>query len=61
MLTQPTLEKLRALKLNGMLEALERQKESREIKELDFEERLGLLLDAEDSYKRAQRFNSRLS
>jgi len=60
MLTQPTLEKLRALKLNGMLEALERQKESREIKELDFEERLGLLLDAEDFYKRAQRFNSRL-
>lgn len=43
-----------------MLEALEHQMESREIRELDFEDRLGLLLDAEDSAKRTQRFKTRL-
>lgn len=60
MLTHQTLEKLRVLKLQGMLEALAHQMESREIRELAFEERLGLLLDAEDTYKRTQRFRSRL-
>jgi DNA replication protein DnaC len=60
MLTHPTLEKLSSLKLTGMLEALEQQMQSKEIKELSFEERLGMLLDAQDSYQRNQRFVRRL-
>lgn len=56
MLTNQTLEKLRALKLNGMLEALEKQLESRECQDLSFEERLGMLLDAQDTHTRNQRF-----
>jgi DNA replication protein DnaC len=60
MLTHPTLDKLRALKLTGMLEALEKQMESAEAKNLEFEERLGMLLDAQDTYQRNQRFARRL-
>jgi DNA replication protein DnaC len=56
MLTHPTLDKLKTLKLNGMLEALEKQMESNDVKELSFEERLGLLLDAQDTFHRNQRF-----
>jgi DNA replication protein DnaC len=52
MLTHPTLEKLSSLKLTGMLEALEQQMQSKEIKDLSFEERLAMLLDAQDSYQR---------
>lgn len=60
MLTHPTLEKLSSLKLTGMLEALEQQMQSKEIKDLSFEERLAMLLDAQDSYQRNQRFVRRL-
>jgi hypothetical protein len=34
--------------------------QSKEIKELSFEERFGMLLDAQDSYQRNQRFVRRL-
>jgi DNA replication protein DnaC len=54
------LDKLRALKLTGMLDALEKQMESAEVKNLDFEERLGMLLDAQDTFHRNQRFARRL-
>ena len=47
MLTEPTMEKLRTLKLYGMLTALELQMSSSEYKDLTFEERLGLLVDRE--------------
>lgn len=60
MLMNPTLDKLRTLKLNGMLEAFEKQLESKDAKELSFEERLGMLLDAQDIYERNQRFARRL-
>ncbi len=56
MLTHPTLEKLKTLRLSGMLDALEKQMESSQAKELTFEERLGMLLDAQDTYQRNQRF-----
>lgn len=46
MLNQPTLEKLRALKLTGMADALQAQLE-KPMADLDFESRLGLLVDQE--------------
>lgn len=45
MLTNPTSEKLRTMRLEGMLEALEEQRRQRDISELDFEERLALLVE----------------
>jgi DNA replication protein DnaC len=47
MLEHPTLDKLAALKLTGMLEALREQRQMSEYKELSFEERLGMLVDRE--------------
>jgi len=47
MLINPTLEKLQALKLTGMLEALDEQLSSPDINQLSFEERLGLMIDRE--------------
>lgn len=44
MLTHPTLEQLRALRLEGMIEALEEQRRDPHMVDLDFEERLGLLV-----------------
>lgn len=47
MLQQPTLEKLRALKLTGMAEAFERQLAQPRIHDLSFDERFALLVDHE--------------
>jgi DNA replication protein DnaC len=47
MLAQPLLEKLSALRLQGLREALEEQMQSSHYAELTFEERLGLLVDRE--------------
>ena len=49
MLIQPTLDKLNALKLNGMAIALSDQMTRRAAQGLAFEERLALLLDRERS------------
>jgi hypothetical protein len=46
MLNQPTLERLRALKLTGMAEAFCEQMQ-KSMPDLDFEARLGLLIDRE--------------
>ena len=61
MLTEPTMEKLRTLKLYGMLTALELQMSSSEYKDLTFEERLGLLVDREVLDRANRRLKSRLS
>jgi len=45
MLYNQTLEKLRTLRLEGMAQALEEQRAQNGIVELDFEERLGLLVE----------------
>ena len=45
MLTHPTLDKLQALKLTGMYQALLEQMQMPEITAVPFEERLGLLVD----------------
>jgi DNA replication protein DnaC len=47
MLNHPTLQQLKAMKLDGMAQALQEQIEQSSSKELSFEERLGLLIDRE--------------
>ena len=61
MLMHPTLEKLRTLQLRGMLAALEDQQRTPEIERLTFEERLGLLLDREDTHRANKRLATRLN
>ena len=51
MLYTQTLDKLRALRLEGMAQALEEQRSQQTIVELDFEERLGLLVDRQCLWK----------
>lgn len=60
MLMHPTLDKLRAMKLSGMSQALQEQPELRNADELGFEERLGLLIDRELTHRDNKRFTSRL-
>jgi DNA replication protein DnaC len=60
MLIHPTLDNLRALKLFSMAKALEAQTEMREIHDLPFEDRLGLLVDAELTSKENKQLQSRL-
>jgi DNA replication protein DnaC len=60
MLIHPTLEKLQALKLTGMVNAFVEQSDSSDIDALSFEERLGLLVDREMTYRDSRRFSSRL-
>lgn len=51
MLHTQTLEKLRAMRLEGMAQALEEQRAQNAIVELDFEERLGLLVERQWIWK----------
>ena len=60
MLNHPTLDKLRTLRLSGMLAALEEQQQMPEIDALSFEERLGLLADREITVRDNRRFTHRL-
>ncbi len=47
MLTEPTTEKLKALRLEGMMAAWREQQTQPDMASLSFDERLGLLVDAE--------------
>jgi DNA replication protein DnaC len=60
MLTQPTLDKLQALRLTGMYHALCEQLALPESAALSFEERLGLLVDREVTERSTRRLTSRL-
>lgn len=60
MLIHPTLEKLSALRLLGMRQALEEQLQLPEITTLSFDERLGLLVDREWTWRDNRRFATRL-
>ena len=60
MLLHPTLDKLRRLRLSGMVAALEEQQHLSEISTLSFEERLGLLVDREMSVRDSRRLTNRL-
>ena len=60
MLTHPTLDKLQALKLHGMVQALSEQRTMPDITALNFEERLGLLVDREMTVRSDRRLTTRL-
>ena len=61
MLIEQTLEKMNAMKLTGMVSALEQQRSSTEHARLDFDERLGLLVDAEWIAREQRKLKTRLS
>lgn len=60
MLTHPTIDKLEALRLSGMVGALREQWKTPDINQLSFEERLGLLTDREVNLRETRRVQSRL-
>lgn len=60
MLLHPVLEQLKTLKLDGMLTALQEQSKQSDIKQLSFEERLGLLVEHEISVRESRKVNRRL-
>ncbi len=55
MLIEPTLHRLRQLKLTGMVNALEQQQTHIPAHSLSFEERLGFLVDSEYTYRENRR------
>jgi DNA replication protein DnaC len=60
MLTNPTIEKLQALRLTAMAEAFDQQRSSSQYAELPFEDRLGLLVDTEWTARERRRLAQRL-
>ena len=56
----PVFEQLKALKLEGMLEALKAQSNQAAIRKLSFEERLDLLVEQEISFRESKRVKRRL-
>jgi DNA replication protein DnaC len=60
MLNQPMIEKLLALRLRGMVEALKAQEQDRAIGELSFLERLALLVDQQWSWRENQALARRI-
>ena len=60
MLTQPTLDKLQTLRLQGMYHALVEQLHMPDIAALTFEERFGLLVDREITERENRRLTTRL-
>jgi len=60
MLMQPTADKMRNMRLFGMLSSLEEQAENTEYKKLSFEERLGFLIDREWAFRQERRLANRL-
>lgn len=60
MLTTPTLDRLRELKLTGMARAFEEQLSSEGYEEMNFDERLGLLVDREATERGNRRLKNRL-
>jgi DNA replication protein DnaC len=60
MLNYQTLEKLTALRLEGMAQALEEQRRQADISQLDFEERLGLLVERQWLWRENRALAARL-
>ena len=60
MLTHPTEDKLKAMKLWGMAKALEEQTATSGTNSLSFDERLGLMVDREMDERQNRRFSARL-
>ncbi len=60
MMHHPTLDKLKQLKLTGMLRALQEQEGIPDIRSMPFEERFGLIVDREITEKDNRRMQTRL-
>jgi DNA replication protein DnaC len=60
MLEHPTLDKLTALKLTGMVAALTEQRQHSDYEQLSFEERLGLLVDREALVRQNRQITTRM-
>jgi DNA replication protein DnaC len=60
MLNQPTIEKLHVMKLAGMAEAFRKQMETPDCTQLSFEERFGLLVDCQWTWKENRALTRRL-
>lgn len=60
MLTEPTIEKLRTLRLEGMATSYLEQQQTPDSAELSFDERFGLLVDAEYLTRENKRLATRL-
>ena len=61
MLTQPTLERLYAMRLSGMADAFRRQLEDAAASELSFEDRFALLVESQWTWKESRALARRLS
>ena len=61
MLTHPTVEKLTTMRLSGMAKGLDDQLQTPDIESLSFEERLGLLVDREQTERETRQLKSRLT
>ena len=60
MLKQPMIEKMLALRLLGMVEALKTQEQDAAARDLSFLERLGLLVDQQWNWRENQALGRRL-
>ena len=60
MLNQPTIEKLQVMKLHGMAEAFQEQIETADSSQLSFQERFGLLVDRQWTWKEGRALTRRL-
>lgn len=60
MLNEPTIEKLRALALDAMAAAWVEQQQRPDVAALGFDERFGLLVDAEHTHRENKRLDRRL-
>ena len=60
MLNQQTMEKLLALRLEGMAQALEEQRRQTDASRLDFEERLALLVERQWAWRENRALAARL-
>lgn len=60
MLIHPTLDQLRALRLEGMAKALEEQLAAADLGSMSFEDRLALLIDRESLHRHNRRLVTRL-
>ncbi len=60
MLYEPTIQKLQAMKLHGMVEALEEQRKSASVGDLSFEDRLAMLIERQWLWKENRALTARL-
>jgi DNA replication protein DnaC len=59
-LTEPTIDKLRGIWLHGMADAYVEQQKQNEVRNMDFDDRFGLLVDAEWLLRQNRRTRRRL-